>query len=276
MPSQSQRLREHAARYHRVAHKSIVIQKYSSEVQESDTAAVRQYAAHVAAWIAYAPSGRRPKLAELRLLQQFMDRLGAGLLPSRLQEVLIDTQALLQSTRGHQASKARRQAESHLQQSFRKFRCCRHTDKAAVTESRRNIAKKEGSDVQYGAKRSLCEDAVPVPGDALAVADSDAQPWDVESFSQEATSLSAPPSNQHLRLFQKINEWGFLDESQRLERLKAAAAATRLSRNSLNQTELADVVQTAAAALSAPHRKASAKVCDAEGHSSHAALECYT
>ena len=64
-------------------------------------------------------------------------------------------------------------------------------------------------------------------------------------------------------LFRKMNEWGFLDNAQKLERLQQAEEASRHSRRSLSQEELADVLSTAAACLAAPRRHA--RLQDAKG-----------
>ena len=53
-----------------------------------------------------------------------------------------------------------------------------------------------------------------------------------------------------------MNEWGFLDDAQKLERLEQAEEASRLSRRSLSQEDLADILNMAAACLAAPRRPA--------------------
>ena len=269
-------LRKHTARYHRKAQKQklAVVRKYCREVHEFDTAAVRKHAAHVAAWIAYAPSGRIPDLGELTLFQKFIERLGAGQLPSRLKEVLPDAQAILQSIQAHQVGEAWRQAESKLQQSLQKFRCCRKP-KDKVARRRRKSNDEEGkSDMVVAAKRKLSPDLALVSDDEPTL-DSDVQLQDieeprlqdVEDMAADATSLAllSPDLNQSAQLFRTINQWGFLDDSQRLDRIKIAEAATRPSHMGFNQRELAEAVHTAVAALAAPRRKASADTSIAEG-----------
>ena len=264
--SHKERLQDHAAKYQRRSHKqkAVVRRKYSKAVQGFGTAAVRKYAAHVAAWIAYGPRGGIPDLRELVLLRKFVERLGTGLLPGRLKDVLPDAHAAVQSSRAHQVSEAWHEAESRLQQSLQRFRCCRtHNDKVANRGSHCNDVEVESADTAVAGKRTLCADVVLVSDDELT-ADSEAEPQDIEETCVDAES-SSPPSNQHLKLFRKINEWGLLDESQRLLRLKKAEAATRASHEDLNEAELAEIVQTAVAALSPPRRRASADASASEG-----------
>ena len=263
--SHAKRLRDHAARYHRKADKVAVIRRYSKKIQGFDRPAVRKYAAHVAAWIAYGPRGRIPDLRELKLLQKFVGKLGTGLLPSRLKEVLPDAQAAVHSSRAHQVSEVWDEAERRLRQSLQKFRCCRTLkDTVTKTGSSRKDLEEASADIRVARKRKFCADVAFVSDDELAIADLEAEPQDIEKTGVNAKS-SSPPSHQHLQLFQKINEWGFLDESQRLERLKEAEAATRPLHKGLNAADLAEIVQTAVAALSAPRRRASADASAGEG-----------
>ena len=265
--SHKERLQDHAAKYHRRSHtqKAVVIRKYSRAVQGSGTVAVRQYAAHVAAWIAYGPPGRIPDLRELKLLQKFVGKLGTGLLPSRLKDVLPDAQAAMQCIQAEQVSEAWHEAESKLQQSLQRFRCCR-TPKNNVAKrgSARNDVDLE-SHAMVAAKRKFSADVMLASDDELTPLDA-AELQDVE---KPAAESSSPAPNQHLQLFQKINEWGFLDESQRLERLKKVEEAMRPSPNGLDEAELANAVQTAVAALSAPRRRVSSDAFAGEGLRSH-------
>ena len=265
------KLRKHATRYHRKSHslKADVIRNYDRDLQGFDTPAVRQHAAHVAAWIAYGPRGQIPDLRELKLLQKFVERLGAGLLPSRLKDVLPDAQAALQSSRAHHFSEAWHEAEGKLQQSFQKLRCCRTPkDKVAKTGSNREDVDVESADMTLAGKRKHCADVALVSDDELTIADSEAEPHEIGKTFVDA-EFASPPSNQHLQLFRKINEWGLLDESQRLARLKEAETVTRRWRTGLDEAELAEIVQTAVAALSAPRRRASADASADEGLCSH-------
>ena len=225
---------------------------------------MKKHAAHVAAWIAYAPRGCIPYRNELQLLQMYIERLGAGLLPTRLKEVLPAAQAVLQSIPAQQVSDAWRQRESMLQQSLQKFPCCRkQRDQVAQRRSKGND--EEGkSDVVVAAKMQLSSDLVLVSDGELALEDSEVQPQDVEDMAADAACLSLP-SNQHSQLARAINEWGFLDESQKIARLKIAEAATRSSHKGFHQRELAEAIQTAVAALAAPRRKASADASIDEG-----------
>ena len=268
--SYKKRLREHAARYHRKSHnlKAAVIRKYSRKLQGFDTAAVRKHAAHVAAWIAYRLRDPIPDLRELKLLQKFVKRLGTGILPSRLKEVLPNAQAVLQSMQAHQVSEAWHEAESKLQQGLQKFRCCRAPKDKVGKRGRNSKDVEVESHVTTAAERKFSAHQILVSHDDLTVADSEAEPQDIEKPGVDAES-SSPPPKQHLQLFNKINEWGFLDDSQRLERLKKAEAAMRPSSTGLDEAALANAVQTAVAALSAPRRRASVDASANEGFRSH-------
>lgn len=218
-----------------------MISKYSHEAERFDKAAMRKHAAHVAAWIAYGPQGRIPDIDELQLLQKFIEKLGAGLLPARLREVLPDVQAVLRRVPVGEASEAWQETEQQLRRSFQKFRCCRQpANKAAVRPNG-----------QAGAAA-----AGPVlPDDGLAF--EGVLPEEVELFVKEGDPGSAGKSSQHLQLFRKINEWGFLDSAQRTDRLKQAEEAAK-HRNA-SAAELVEVVHVATAALSAPRRQATGK-----------------
>ena len=78
-------LQKHAARYHRKtpSQKAVVIRNYS-KLRGFDAAAVNKHAAQVAAWVACAPHGYIPYRNELMLLKRFIERLSAGLPPTRL------------------------------------------------------------------------------------------------------------------------------------------------------------------------------------------------
>ena len=130
--SQSTRLRGHAAKYHGLAHKSVVIATYSAKAEEFDRADMCRHAAHVASWIAYGPEGRIPKKAELQLLEKFLGRLGGGRLPSRLREVLPDAQEALRALPPGGLTEAWQEAAQQLRRSLQKLRCCRQPEDKAV------------------------------------------------------------------------------------------------------------------------------------------------
>ena len=279
-------LEKHAARYHRKTpgERADVIHNYASDLPGLDTLAMKKHAAHVAAWIAYAPVGYIPYRNELQLLQMFVERLGAGLLPTRLKEVLPTAQAVLQSIPAQQVSDAWRQRESMLQQSLQRFRCCRKPrDNVAERRSNGNNEEVE-SDMIVAGKRTLPTDLFLVSDDELTL-DSEVQPkdvdeprlHDVEDTAADETSLAllSPDSNQPSQLFRTINKWGFLDESQRLYHIKIAEAATRPSHEGFNLRDLAEAVQTAVAALAAPRRKASADASITEGPCSDYTLDVF-
>ncbi|CAE7494218.1 unnamed protein product [Symbiodinium natans] len=217
------------------------ISRYSQRADQFDKAAVRKHAAHVAAWIAYGPKGWLPDINELQLLKKFIDRMRGGLLPSRLMEVLPETLAALQrAVATWQASEIWKQAEQELQKSLLKFRCCRRPadDAASGAAVAQDVV--AVSDVECTHSGGFQLDG----GEVIQVDSGD-----------EADQSSAQASSQHLQLVSKMNEWGFLDSAQRLERLRQAEEAARR----LSQAQLAEVVNTAAAALAAPRRNLTRK-----------------
>eukprot|EP00439_Symbiodinium_sp_Y106_P084302 s177_g25.t1 len=231
-PSHSCRLRRHACIYHQHKHKLAVIGKYSQKADCFDQTDLRRHAAHVASWITYGESGRIPAMDEIKLLKKFFDKIDGGRLPHRLRDVLSDMQSMLQSL-PKPAHEAWNKAERQLQKSLRKLHRRGHepVGDAVVVAAHDDFAKAE--------RKADQDDCVQV-----TEADDSASP---------GTSAIA---DQHLRLFRKRNEWSFLDDSQKLERLRQAEQAARCPRSSLSQAELTEIINTAAACLAAPHRQA--------------------
>ncbi|OLQ13390.1 hypothetical protein AK812_SmicGene2588 [Symbiodinium microadriaticum] len=207
--------------------------KYSQKADYSDQFALRRYAAPVASWIAYGPKGRAPQVKELKLLKKFMDKMDGEPLPSRLAHVLADMRAVLQCLPARPADGSWNEAEKELQKSFRKLR-------------RR-------------CNESVAETAMVGTDGGSAEAELKAEQEEVVQAC-EAHDLTSPGtsvrSDQHSTLFRKMNEWAFLDDAQKLERLQQAEEAARRPRRSLSQDHLADVVTMAAACLAAPRRQA--------------------
>ena len=169
-----------------------------------------------------------------------MDKMDGELLPSRLNDVLRDMQAVLRSL-PRPADVAWAKAEKRLQSSYRKLRRrCRETVADAVTVARH-------------------EDIVAV--ELTAEQDEALQVRDADDSRPPCTTAS---SDQHLTLFRRINEWSFLDNARKLERLQQAEEASRRSRRSLSQEELADVINMAAACLAGPRRHAKVRDADAK------------
>ena len=195
------RLHIHARLYHRrKTDKPAAISTYWEKADYCDQSDLRRLAAPVASWIAYGPQGRIPRVEEFQLLTKFLDKMDGGLLPSRLRAVLSEMLTVLQSF-ARPDDEAWNKAEKRLQKSYRKLH-------RRSTESR-------AEDV-----------ALQIPE-----AEDSGTPWPCTSDQSQ--------SDQHLILFRKMNEWGFLDNAQKLERLQQAEEASRRSR-SLGQAELAD------------------------------------
>ncbi|CAE7431237.1 unnamed protein product [Symbiodinium sp. CCMP2592] len=236
------RLRIHARLYHRrKTDKPAAISTYWEKADCADQSDLRRLAAPVASWIAFGPAGRIPTVEELQLVTKFMNKIDGGLLPSRLSDVLCEMKRRLQSL-PRQADEAWNGAEKRLQKSYRKLhRRCRESETDTVVVA---------ADAEIAGAELRAEQDV-----ALQVRDTD------DSGSPSASAQS----DQHLMLFRKMNEWGFLDNAQKLERLQQAEEASRHSRRSLSQEELADVLSTAAACLAAPRRHARLQDADAKG-----------
>ncbi|CAE7354386.1 unnamed protein product [Symbiodinium natans] len=267
--SQSQRLRRHAGKYHRLAHKSTVISKYSAKAEEFGKADLRKHAAHVAAWIAYGPKGKVPGADELELLTKFMGKLGGGPLPSRLREVLpIAQEALRSSPRPSDGvDEGWKRAEQELRRSLQKFRCCcRPMEEACAAR----VSKEAAQDIVVESDMSDND-----PADVLhdhAFDDTDASDAGDDNAIIHVQADTAPPAHdQRLQLFSKMNEWGFLDEAQRLERLEQVEAIAKRSRRSLDQAELAEAINVVVAALSPPRRQRGQQEAEPEGVDSEGA-----
>eukprot|EP00439_Symbiodinium_sp_Y106_P029266 s1240_g3.t1 len=223
------------------------IGKYSQKADYYDQFALRRYAAPVASWIAYSPKGRAPKVKELNLLKKFTDKMDGGPLPSRLSEVLADMEVVLQSADG-----AWNEAATGLRKSLRKLR--------------RRCIESVADTVMVGTEDAIAEAELQAEQDEVV------QVGEADDSASPGTSDQA---DQHLMLFRKMNEWGFLDDAQKMERLQQAEEAARRPRRSLSQEELTDVVNMAAACLAAPRRKAALQDADSgcSGEAS-AAVEC--
>ena len=270
--SQRQRLRRHAGKYHRLAHKSTVISKYSAKADDFGKADLRKHAAHVAAWIAYGPKGRTPETDVLKLLRKFMGQLGGGPLPARLREVLPDVQEALRSVPQPSArvDEGWTRAAHELRRSLQKFRCCRGPVEKTCTAR----VSKEGardtvvvSDMSDMSDNDLADAQHDHAFDATDARDA----GDGNAIIQVEADAAPPAHDQHLQLFSKINEWGFLDEAQRLERLEQVEAMAKRPRRSLDQAELAEAINVVVAALSPPRRQRLQQEAEAEGVDSECA-----
>ena len=217
------------------------ISRYSKKADHFDQAALRRHAAPVASWIAYGPKGRVPEVKELNLLKQLMDKMDGSRLPSRLQGVLSDMQAAIQSLPGRPANEAWTQAERQLQKSLRKLhrRCNKSVEHLGAVATDDGVATGK-LQVKLHEGVHACE------------------------ASQSASLGMSASSDQHLTLFKKMNEWSFLDEAKKLERLQQAENVARRPRRSLSQADLTDVVILAAACLAAPRKQAQVQGADTQ------------
>ncbi|CAE7396243.1 unnamed protein product [Symbiodinium natans] len=227
------KLRRHAKRFHHSPCPARVVKWYAKHAVKFRQKAAGQHAAHVAAWIAFGPISRLPKVPEIELLTKLLQKLRSGELPPRLQQVLPKVQAVLQVMRT--PSKPWHQATGCLRRELHKLRCC-HTRLAG------------DHDVMSGA---------PLAPEAA----------DVES---ERTAEATSSPNAKKRLERKVEEWAGKRPAARLACLQQAKRVVQLEED-LNQKDLAEVMLTLAAALSNPQRhevRAEAQVGSAAGRAS--------
>ncbi|CAE7804165.1 unnamed protein product [Symbiodinium sp. CCMP2592] len=170
-----------------------------------------------------------------------MNKMDEGPLPPRLSDVFCEMKRRLLSL-PRPADEAWNGAEKRLQKSYRKLR--RRCNEAAAHEA------VVAADADLAGAELRAE-----PGEAMQVREAD----------DSGSNRVSAQSDQRFMLFRKMNEWGFLDNAQKLERLQQAEEASRHSRSSLSQEELADVLSTAAACLAAPRRHARLQDADANG-----------
>ena len=170
------------------------ISTYWEKADYADQSDLRRLAAPVASWIAYGPPGRIPTVEEFQLVTKFMNKMDGGLLPSRLRDVLCEMERRLQSL-PRQADDSWNKAEKRLQKSCRKLhrRCNETVADETVVAADAGIA------------------------DAELRAEQDVAPQ-VRETQDSGSPCASAQSDQHLMLFRKMNEWGFLDNAQKLER----------------------------------------------------------
>ena len=214
------------------------INTYWEKADYADQSDLRRLAAPVASWIAYGPRGRIPTV-EFQLVTKFMNKMDGGPLPRRLSDVFCEMKCRLLSL-PTSADEAWKGAEKNLRKTYRELRrrCNETVADEAVVAADAGIA-----DAELRAEQDV----------ALQVREAE----------DSGSPCASAQSDQHLMLFRKMNEWGSLDNAQKLERLQQAEEASRHSRRSLSQEELADVLSTAAACLAAPRRHA--RLQDANG-----------
>ena len=227
----TERLHRHAAKFHSKRERQHVVRKYFTALCSFDKAAAQQHAAHVAGWLAYGPEDYSPNEAELRLLSKFLDRLGTGVLPARLQQVLPDVLRVLQSPGVPRADETWAQAADALRRKLKKFRCCRQVPE----DGRRPVAEK-----------------------------STAQPMDqdVSEEDQQSVPRGPQPTETPLhpapcglqRLFRKKAEWTNMQTTERAECLLLAEAV--VFSKEVVQGRLSEVLHQVAAALAPPRQAA--------------------
>ena len=240
-PTMTARLRRHAAKYHGHARRWRIVQNYFKASDSFGRAAMRQHAAHVAAWLAYGPPAYVPGVSELRLLTKLLDGVGSGLLPTRLQEVLPDAHTALQAaSSGSAHSEAWEQAASRLKQRLRKFQCCRRHARPSAIVSMAATSK-------------------------AALADKPVAEEKTGDVSPGACAVQAVACAGRQQLFRKMNAWTNMDRADRAECLRCAEALS-IAKPGITQVQLAEVLCQVAAALSPPRKTA---LQEDEGEAAH-------
>ncbi|CAE7729483.1 unnamed protein product [Symbiodinium sp. KB8] len=229
-------------KFHSKRQRQHVVRKYFQALRGFDKAAVQQHAAHVAGWLAYGPKDYSPKETELRLLSKFLDRLGKGVLPGRLQQALPDVLVKLQSCKGGpRADQAWAHAADALAKKLRKFHCCR--PEGEPEDGLRPVA---------GVQKAAEEEP------AAREADRDGLEGDLQPSARGVEATEAPPHPEFgglQRLFRKKVEWANMQQSERAEcLLRAEAVAVEFSQQGIEQGKLTKILYQVAAALAPPRR----------------------
>ena len=251
-----ERLKHLAEIFHSKADKSVALRKFSAKLRRFKKTPACKYAAHVAAWFAFAPPEYIPGTVEIELLHGFLLEVGGGQMPTRLGQVLPCAQKALECIGpGHLAFEL---AREKLQRRLQRFQCCRKgmpahdqsgatrqirtASKEAVGYSDRQDAQGCGAIVISDVPSSQCTAAV-------AVSSERKQSPHIELACQ-ATSPSISGSK---RLFKKMNEWTNMRVDDKLTFLQQLKRARKAATNN-SQSATADAVYALAAALSAPRK----------------------
>ena len=124
-----QRLREMAEKFHSKADKRVPLGKFVAKLgrvqrmKAGRRRKARQYAAHVAAWLAFASPAYVPGATDMHLLDGFLLEVGGGKLPPRLQQILPVAQRALARVR--LTDLAGERAREKLEERLHHFSCCR-------------------------------------------------------------------------------------------------------------------------------------------------------
>ena len=264
------RLRDVAKKFHSKADKSVPLRKFSAKVHSFKRTSARRYAAHVAAWLAFAPKRYVPGATEIKLLHSFLLQVGGGQLPTRLQQILPLAQNALERVAPTDA--LLEEACEKLKKRLRSFSCCRSTQQSKDCSAADKSPEAEGGEedqeehqrnvghaVEAGCEMGSCQESdvqcnAGDPGRAHQVVcpASGAQPAAVQVHHQAGSASSQ-------RLFQKMNEWQNMAHDEKLACFKSLSQRTSCTPSS--EATLADVLHAVAAVLSPPRQETASSSC---------------
>ena len=252
------RLKELADKFHSKADKSVPLRKFVaklsriSRMRSGRCSKARRYAAHVAAWLGFAPAAYLPGATEMNLLDGFLLEVGGGQLPARLQRILPMAQAAL--VRVGYADPARTTAQEKLEDRLHHFLCCRSLD-CGPQEQEEEESEGDGDEEDRQAwQQASCGSGIVLQVDSsedeTEQVDCDSQCAEAEFHSDEPDPL-CKGTPQHL--LRRINQWANLADQGKLAFLKKLEHA-RKSPADAGEAALADMLCTVAAALASPRR----------------------
>ena len=218
-------LRLLAAKFHSHVKKSVVVRRFARVADGFGAREAQQHAAHVAAWIAYAPPDYVPSISVMKLLTQLLAKLGDGMLPSRLRKVLPKAQTSLEALHKTcswcEEDRGWERARTKLICSLKKLRGCRfdqqgHPREAPVASSSEGAPPSAG----LGDGDDLCE----------------------------------CPSAAMQQLLREVNTWTSMKEEEKLQSVRGTETIAMGDSRNISQAELSEVLCQLAAALPMPHQ----------------------
>ena len=239
-----------AKKFHGKSQKRIVLQRFAEKARSCSKRRLRRYAFHVASWFACAPPHYIPGPLEMELLLDYLFKLGGGQLPGRLQKVLPQTLASLESMQ--LPGSALEEMRERLRKTLYRFRCCRSRaevdlDSEAQEESEveRREEDEEGYEEEHAGREASAEscevravEAVRLEEteeEVLANGCEDCDRLLHSAFSKEqarqttflASEFAAMPEDSAPpHLFRKMNDWSNMVNREKLAFLKKLQLAS--------------------------------------------------
>ena len=201
------RLEVLAQNFHRRHDKSVAFRKFTKKAHDCSKQRARRYAAHVAAWIAYGPPTYVPGQTELKLLHDFLLKLGGGQLPARLEDVLPRTQSTLEGMSVENSSC--RELGEKLKERLRHFQCCRGAQTHEKNKEAHAVVNDEDEDeeeschvVEVESSEEDCQES---------------QTSSLQDAGLPAAEVCQGPHFSSQQLFNKMNEWTNTPNDARLK-----------------------------------------------------------